>query len=65
LRNSEKTGPYFHDGSVAELSKAIEIMGQTQLGQTFTPEEIASIEAFLGSLTGELPSFVQSLSASN
>jgi len=65
LRNIEKTGPYFHDGSVAELSKAIEIMGQTQLGQTFTPEEIASIEAFLGSLTGELPSFIKPLTASN
>jgi len=65
LRNIEKTGPYFHDGSVKELSKAIEIMGQTQLGQSFTPEEIASIETFLGSLTGELPSFVKSLTATN
>lgn len=65
LRNIEKTGPYFHDGSVKELAKAIEIMGQTQLGQTFTPEEIASIEAFLGSLTGELPAFVKPLTASN
>lgn len=63
LRNVVKTGPYFHDGSVKELSKAIEIMGQTQLGQTLTPEEIASIEAFLGALTGDLPSFVKPLTS--
>lgn len=63
LRNVEKTAPYFHDGSVADLSKAIDIMAQTQLGKQLSTEEIAKIEAFLKSLTGEIPS--QALLASN
>ena len=55
LRNIEKTGPYFHDGSVKHLKDAIRIMGETQLGKNLSPEEIMSIEAFLTSLTGETP----------
>lgn len=55
LRNIEKTGPYFHDGSVASLRDAVKIMGQTQLPQELSPEEIDAIVAFLGSLTGEIP----------
>jgi cytochrome c peroxidase len=54
LRNIEKTGPYFHDGSVATLDDAIAKMGHHQLGKTLTPDEIASIRTWLGSLTGEL-----------
>ncbi|MCB9765138.1 MAG: cytochrome-c peroxidase [Alphaproteobacteria bacterium] len=55
LRNIEKTGPYFHDGSVATLPEAIRLMGAHQLGQDLSDEKVASIEAFLKSLTGELP----------
>lgn len=55
LRNIDKTGPYFHDGTVATLDDAIRLMGEHQLGKTLTPEQIAQIKAFLGSLTGELP----------
>ena len=55
LRNVEKTGPYYHDGSVPTLSKAIQMMGEYQIGNTLGPEEITSIEAFLASLTGEIP----------
>lgn len=55
LRNVEKTFPYYHDGSVAELNEAIEIMAVTQLNKELTDQEIADIGAFLGSLTGEVP----------
>jgi cytochrome c peroxidase len=55
LRNVTKTGPYFHDGSVATLDEAIRLMGKHQLGRELTPEEITSISAFLGALEGPLP----------
>jgi cytochrome c peroxidase len=52
LRNVAKTGPYFHDGGVASLDEAIRRMGWHQLGKELTPADVASIAAFLGSLTG-------------
>ena len=55
LRNVEKTAPYFHDGSVASLDSAILLMGRHQLGRELTPEQVASIRAWLATLTGELP----------
>ncbi|NPA58786.1 MAG: cytochrome-c peroxidase, partial [Aquificae bacterium] len=55
LRNVEKTFPYFHDGSVKSLKEAIRIMGKVQLGINLSIDEINSIEAFLKSLTGEIP----------
>lgn len=55
LRNVEKTGPYFHDGSVANLDSAILLMGRHQLGRELSSEQISSIRAWLGTLTGELP----------
>jgi cytochrome c peroxidase len=55
LRNVAKTAPYFHDGSASSLSKAIEIMGQTQLGKELTEAETNQIQAFLESLTGDIP----------
>lgn len=58
LRNIEKTGPYFHDGSVADLKESIRIMALTQSGLTLTPDEINKIAAFLNSLTGEIPADV-------
>ena len=57
LRNVELTYPYFHDGGAATLSKAVEVMGQIQVGKTFTTEENKSIVAFLKSLTGDQPKF--------
>jgi cytochrome c peroxidase len=54
LRNVAKTGPYFHDGSVAELPMAVEKMAHHQLGKELTPEEVQSITAFLESLTAPL-----------
>lgn len=55
LRNIEKTHPYFHDGSVVDLKKAIQIMAVAQLAYRMSPEEINSVEAFLKSLTGDVP----------
>lgn len=54
LRNVEHTYPYFHDGSVKSLHKAVSVMGQAQLGKALPDDEIDDIVAFLGSLTGEL-----------
>ncbi len=55
LRNIDKTGPYFHDGSVADLPTAVRLMGKHQLGKQLTDDEVASIVTFLGALTGPLP----------
>lgn len=55
LRNVAKTAPYFHDGSVDDLTKAVKIMGKTQLDKTLSDKEAAEIVAFLGSLTGPVP----------
>lgn len=54
LRNVAKTGPYLHDGSIAELSEVVRIMGYHQLGQQLTDAQIADIVAFLRALTGEV-----------
>ncbi|REG34576.1 cytochrome c peroxidase [Archangium gephyra] len=55
LRNVEKTGPWFHDGSVKELPQAVRLMAKHQLGMSFSDAEVDDIVAFLKSLTGELP----------
>jgi cytochrome c peroxidase len=55
LRNIEKTAPYFHDGSIASLEKAILIMAKSQLNKELKAEEVENIAAFLKSLTGETP----------
>ena len=55
LRNVAKTYPYFHNGSVWELEKAVEIMGKTQLGKDLTPEQVTDIVAFLKTLSGSVP----------
>ncbi len=54
LRNVALTPPYFHDGSVKELKKAIWIMGKVQLGKDLSSEDIDDIYAFLRSLNGKL-----------
>lgn len=55
LRNIEKTGPYFHDGSVKTLDEAIRMMAIHQRGVTLTDAQTKSIATWLGSLTGPLP----------
>lgn len=60
LRNIANTGPYFHDGSVATLSDAIRLMGLHQLGVELTDAQVASIEIFLGALSGTVePEYIQ------
>jgi cytochrome c peroxidase len=57
LRNVEKTHPYFHDGSVADLHTAVKIMAKTQNGRDLELQEIQEIVDFLSSLTGSIPTF--------
>jgi cytochrome c peroxidase len=57
LRNVELTYPYFHDGAVENLADAVSVMARVQMGRRFTPEENASVVAFLRTLTGDMPSF--------
>jgi cytochrome c peroxidase len=56
LRNVAKTAPYFHDGSVDSLGRAVRIMAGVQLGRTLDDAAVGSIVLFLESLTGEVPS---------
>jgi len=58
LRNVELTYPYFHDGGAETLVEAVDIMGRLQLGREFSPDENASIVAFLKTLTGDQPRIV-------
>jgi cytochrome c peroxidase len=58
LRNITLTAPYFHSGAVWRLEEAVGIMGSAQLGATLNATEVASIVAFLETLTGEQPSVV-------
>jgi cytochrome c peroxidase len=55
LRSVAKTGPYFHDGSVAELPRAVKIMAKVQLGADLSDKDVESIVVFLGSLTQPVP----------
>jgi len=54
-RNVAKTAPHFHDGSVADLPRAVAVMAEVQLGRTLAPAEISAIVSFLESLTGTVP----------
>lgn len=53
LRNIEKTGPYFHDGSIENLDEAIDVMAEYQLGKKLNKSDIEEIKAFLISLTAK------------
>ena len=55
LRNVTKSAPYFHDGSVASLDESVRLMARHQLGIELTVAEVASLVAWLDTLTGELP----------
>lgn len=55
LRNIALSAPYFHDGSRSTLKDAIKAMGYYNLGLELTNEEIELLEAFLKTLTGQLP----------
>ena len=53
LRNVEHTWPYYHDGTRETLEDAVRDMAIYQSDVTLSSDEIASIVAFLKSLTGE------------
>jgi cytochrome c peroxidase len=55
LRNIEKTGPYFHDGSVPALGQAVSLMAEYQGGRTLPPADVEAIVAWLRTLTGQIP----------
>lgn len=57
LRNVAKTAPYFHDGSVQNLSEAVKIMAKLQLNRELKDDETEKLVAFLHSLTGEIPAY--------
>lgn len=52
LRNVAVTAPYFHDGSAATLEEAVRGMGLAQLNLALDDGQVASIVAFLRTLTG-------------
>lgn len=53
LRNVALTYPYYHDGSVGNLEKAVEMMAEYQVGKTLDASQISKITLFLNTLTGE------------
>ncbi|MBT8120437.1 MAG: c-type cytochrome [Gammaproteobacteria bacterium] len=55
LRNITDTAPYFHNGSVNDLSVAVALMAKTQLNKDLSDAEVNDIVAFLSALTGEYP----------
>jgi len=55
LRNITDTAPYFHNGSVNDLSEAVRVMAKTQLNRDLPDADVKDIVAFLGALTGEYP----------
>ncbi|MDO5057647.1 MAG: cytochrome-c peroxidase [Lautropia sp.] len=61
LRNVAATYPYFHNGSVWELDRAVQIMSQTQLGKTLPKNEVDDIVAFLKALSGPVPASARQL----
>ncbi len=55
LRNVSKTAPYFHNGKIPSLDKAVATMAEYQLSRPLAEGEIKSIVSFLNTLTGEVP----------
>ncbi len=65
LRDVAKTGPYFHDGSVASLKEAVTLMASggidnkhkdpLAMNRNLSAEEIDQLVAFLEALSGNVP----------
>ena len=53
LRNVALTWPYYHDGSVPTLEKAIEMMAEYQVGRTMPEADVQKVKTFLDALTGQ------------
>lgn len=59
LRNVVHTAPYFHDGSVEDLSTAVKIMGKLQRNVELSDKEISDMVAFFSSLSSDVPEEVK------
>ncbi len=59
LRNIDLTAPYFHNGLVATLNDAVQLMAYYQLGRILKQEESEKIVLFLKTLTGETPAILR------
>lgn len=53
LRNVAVTGPWFHDGTGAELGEVVRIMARIQLATELKDGQVEDILAFLNALTGK------------
>ena len=63
LRNIEKTGPYFHDGSVASLAEATKIIAKLNLNVDLSDEQVTNLVTFMNALTADLPDDVKQIPA--
>jgi cytochrome c peroxidase len=55
LRNIARTAPYFHDGSIDKLEKAVETMARYQLGVELSEPDRNALVSFLKALDGRFP----------
>ena len=53
LRNVALTWPYYHDGSVATLEEAIQMMSTYQVGRDMPASDVAKVKSFLDARTGQ------------
>ena len=53
LRNVALTWPYYHDGSVPTLDKAIDMMARYQVGREMPAADVKKVQLFLEALTGQ------------
>ena len=53
LRNVALTWPYYHDGSVPTLDKAIDMMARYQVGREMPAADVQKVQLFLEALTGQ------------
>ena len=54
LRNVALTWPYYHDGSVPTLDKAIDMMARYQVGREMPAADVQKVQSLLQALSGEL-----------
>jgi len=54
LREVARTAPYFHNGSIKDLKKVVEIMGKYQRGVDLNESQIDKITSFLKALSGRV-----------
>ncbi|MDO8453663.1 MAG: cytochrome c peroxidase [Sulfurimonas sp.] len=59
LRNINWTHSYLHDGSIDQLDKCVQFMGEYQMGIKIPQEDVQKIEFFLQSLTGKIPNVIE------